>query len=102
MILARVGRAWYTEFTKDMQTEALMRCSCKRCGTYMIQQEQGTESRCICPQCFFTCTACVAPSGGQPLSPIGLRQAYLARQQTPAVEEADPFHGPAGPEEFID
>lgn len=80
-----------------------MRCSCKLCGTYMVQQEQGTESRCICPECFYTCSACVSPEGGQPLSPEGLRSLYLSRRQ-PAEDEgySDPFHGPMGPEEYVD
>ena len=36
-----------------------MRCSCQICGEYMIQDERGLESRCICPNCFHTCAACM-------------------------------------------
>ena len=39
-----------------------MRCSCKVCGTYMVQREQGVESGCVCPECFYTCSACVTPA----------------------------------------
>jgi len=36
-----------------------MRCSCERCGTYMVQRERGTDSACVCPACFFECRACM-------------------------------------------
>lgn len=57
-----------------------MRCSCQRCGTYMVQDEKGVQSRCICPECFFTCSACVAESGGQPLDLDSLRMLALLRE----------------------
>lgn len=57
-----------------------MRCSCQRCGTYMVQDEKGVQSRCICPQCFFTCSACVSASGGQPLDLDSLRMLALLRE----------------------
>lgn len=41
-----------------------MRCSCPQCGTYMVQQERGAVSRCVCPSCLFDCTACMG-SGQQ-------------------------------------
>ncbi len=40
-----------------------MRCSCRVCGTYMVQDEKGIHSRCICPQCFATCSACMGTIG---------------------------------------
>lgn len=36
-----------------------MRCSCQVCGEYMVQDEKGLNSRCICPNCFETCSACM-------------------------------------------
>lgn len=36
-----------------------MRCSCQVCGEYMVQDEKGVLSRCICPVCFNTCSACM-------------------------------------------
>ena len=36
-----------------------MRCSCQNCGEYMVQDEKGLDSRCICPVCFATCSACM-------------------------------------------
>ncbi len=36
-----------------------MRCGCPQCGTYMVQQEHGLSSGCICPSCLFTCHACM-------------------------------------------
>ena len=57
-----------------------MRCSCQRCGTYMVQDEKGIESRCICPVCFFVCSACVGTEGGQPLDLDSLRMLALLRE----------------------
>ena len=105
MFLVLGKRVWYTEFTKDMQMEAKgMRCSCRVCGTYMVQREQGVESGCVCPQCFATCTACVTPEGGKPLSPGELRQVFLSRKFLADQEDgyADPFHGPMKLEEYED
>ncbi len=81
-----------------------MRCSCKVCGTYMVQREQGVESGCVCPACFYTCSACVTPEGGQPLSADQLRSVLLSRQYLDRAEEgySDPFHGPLRPEEYED
>ena len=36
-----------------------MRCSCQKCGEYMVQREQGVESMCVGPNCFNTCSACM-------------------------------------------
>lgn len=57
-----------------------MRCSCKRCGTYMVQEERGLESRCICPECFNTCHACMGGTEGGPLSGEELILAAKARE----------------------
>ncbi len=53
-----------------------MRCSCRVCGTYMVQDEKGLSSRCICPQCFATCSACMGTIG-EPLDLDSLR--FVAR-----------------------
>lgn len=55
-----------------------MRCSCQRCGAYMVQDEKGESSRCVCPECFLTCSACMG-TGGQPLSPDALRDVLMQR-----------------------
>lgn len=47
--------------------DELMRCSCQVCGEYMVQDEKGVNSRCICPICFETCNACMGTEQ-QPLS----------------------------------
>ena len=81
-----------------------MRCSCKVCGTYMVQREQGVESGCVCPECFYTCSACISPEGGQPLSADQLRSVLMSRQFLDREEEgySDPFHSPMKPEEYED
>lgn len=58
-----------------------MRCSCQNCGIYMVQDERGLESRCICPNCFATCAACMGteqtPVDGDRLEQISqLRERY--------------------------
>ncbi len=35
-----------------------MRCSCRDCGTYMIQADDLTLG-CVCPSCGARCTACL-------------------------------------------
>ena len=65
-----------------------MRCSCQRCGTYMVQDEKGESSRCICPECFLVCTACMG-TGGQPLSPDALRDVLFARACADSERGAD-------------
>ena len=35
-----------------------MRCSCRECGTYMIQAESDLLG-CVCPDCGYRCTDCL-------------------------------------------
>ena len=56
-----------------------MRCSCRVCGTYMVQDEKGLLSRCICPQCFATCSACMGTIG-EPMSIEDLKVIALLRE----------------------
>ena len=35
-----------------------MRCSCKECGTYMIQAESD-HLGCVCPDCGYRCNDCL-------------------------------------------
>ena len=66
-----------------------MRCSCQRCGTYMVQQEHGLESRCICPQCFATCSACMGTEQ-QPEHREGLALIqYLRERYDRSLEETE-------------
>ncbi len=36
-----------------------MRCSCRKCGTYMVQEEYGLRSGCKCPACGEMCHDCM-------------------------------------------
>lgn len=51
-----------------------MRCTCQSCGEYMVQDEKGLFSRCICPNCFQTCSAC-----------LGTQQKPLSREALSAL-----------------
>ena len=35
-----------------------MRCSCKECGTYMVQAESD-HLGCVCPDCGYRCNDCL-------------------------------------------
>ena len=73
----------------DRKGEQDMRCSCQRCGTYMVQEERGLESRCICPQCFATCSACMG-TAQKPEQREGLELiAYLRQRYDMQLEEGD-------------
>ena len=63
-----------------------MRCSCQVCGEYMVQDEKGLESRCICPVCFATCSACMG-TVQSPLDRDGLRAMLDQRQRMDARTE---------------
>lgn len=73
-----------------------MRCSCRVCGTYMVQDEKGLDSRCICPQCFSTCSACMG-TAGEPLDLESLR--IVAMMREPAEEVNDPYMDDYGHED---
>ena len=63
-----------------------MRCTCQNCGAYMVQDEKGLESRCICPECFTTCSACMG-TPQQPASPEELRALMRERERYDAERE---------------
>ncbi len=50
-----------------------MRCSCRVCGTYMIQTERGLDSGCKCPDCGFECRDCMG-SAQPPMNTDELRK----------------------------
>lgn len=52
-----------------------MRCSCKACGTYMVQRERGLESGCRCPACGNACRDCMGSVSG-PLRVEALQARY--------------------------
>lgn len=56
-----------------------MRCSCIKCGAYMVQKEKGTQSCCVCPECFMTCSACMG-TGNMPLEIEDLKFAAMMRE----------------------
>lgn len=55
-----------------------MRCSCRVCGTYMVQVEHGLESGCRCPDCGFGCGDCMG-SDQPPMSVMQLRAQAMLR-----------------------
>lgn len=60
-----------------------MRCSCQKCGTYMIQSEEGLKSGCRCPDCGHMCRDCMGSAQG-PMTPEELREAFLC--MLPSIE----------------
>lgn len=67
-----------------------MRCSCKACGTYMIQSEKGLLSGCKCPECGNACRDCMG-SVEVPLTPEQLRERFTgANFQAATAQPLDP------------
>lgn len=62
-----------------------MRCSCRVCGTYMVQVEHGLMSGCKCPDCGAMCRDCMG-SEQPPLSIEGLRAQMALRMRTETEE----------------
>ena len=60
-----------------------MRCSCQICGEYMVQDEKGLNSRCICPNCFATCSACM----GTPQKPLDREALQRTMEERERLDE---------------
>ena len=56
-----------------------VRCSCPTCGAYMVQDEKGLYSRCICPECFAVCSACMGTQQA-PMDPDQLKFMLVQRE----------------------
>ena len=65
-----------------------MCCTCQNCGEYMVQDEKGLSSRCICPQCFTTCSACMG-TGQAPMTSEQLRSVALEREAYDQTHDLD-------------
>ncbi|HWQ58273.1 MAG TPA: hypothetical protein VN540_04565 [Clostridia bacterium] len=63
-----------------------MRCSCKVCGTYMVQVEHGLKSGCVCPDCGYACRDCMG-SDQPPMSADELRRRADALARESGREE---------------
>ncbi|MDO4568644.1 MAG: hypothetical protein Q4B99_06785 [Clostridia bacterium] len=62
-----------------------MRCSCKKCGTYMVQEERGLGGCCVCPECANRCRDCVS-ADEKPASPEALKALYASMLAMPCPE----------------
>ena len=47
----------------------------------MVQDEKGLESKCVCPQCFSSCSACMG-TAGEPLDLESLRVIAILRDSS--------------------
>ena len=72
-----------------------MRCSCKACGTYMVQTERGLFSGCQCPECGNICRDCMR-SVDSPLTPDQLRERFSSMKLDAVTAE------PADPPEWVE
>ena len=72
-----------------------MRCSCKACGTYMVQTERGLFSGCQCPECGNICRDCMG-SVDSPLTPDQLRERFSSMKLDAVTAE------PADPPEWVE
>lgn len=54
----------------------------------MVQDEKGLGSRCVCPECFAVCNACMG-TRQTPATPDGLRDMLLQRERYDVEHEND-------------
>jgi hypothetical protein len=54
----------------------------------MVQDEKGLGSRCVCPECFAVCNACMG-TRQKPTTPDGLREMLLQRERYDVEHEND-------------
>ncbi len=54
----------------------------------MVQDEKGLGSRCICPECLATCSACIG-TRQRPVEPDQLKSMLLQRERYDAEHELD-------------
>ncbi len=61
----------------------------------MVQQERGLDCRCICPNCFFTCAACMGtpqqPLTKEDLTHLLSQRARLDAEREESAETDDSF-----------
>ncbi|MBQ2662501.1 MAG: hypothetical protein IJF80_07610 [Clostridia bacterium] len=72
-----------------------MRCSCKRCGTYMVQAERGLNSGCCCPECFEFCSDCMG-SRETPVSKDSLAGYMLINRSQDNSDEINDYYDDYG------
>lgn len=63
-----------------------MRCGCPQCGIYMVQREHGLSSGCVCPNCSFSCDACMGTEQ-PPLDVEALRDRIEHLRQEERLQE---------------
>ena len=51
-----IGEKWV--YTTACGGDSMV-CGCQSCGTLMIQDEKGEDSKCICPHCGQSCVVCL-------------------------------------------
>ncbi len=83
-----------------------MRCSCKNCGTYMIQADDLTLG-CRCTECGERCTACLGTNtvvSREDLKKLEFQPRFMINPFEPAEEdcEYDRFSGYDGFEDYSD
>ena len=54
----RRAAGWLQGFRIRKEVRDAMRCSCKECGTYMVQCESDHQG-CVCPECGYRCADCL-------------------------------------------
>lgn len=58
-----------------------MRCSCMKCGVYMIQSDDS-HLGCVCPECGNRCVACLGTDS------VMSRDAIMSIRNDPIMESA--------------
>ena len=72
-----------------------MRCSCKECGTYMVQAD-SEKIGCVCPDCGYRCNDCLGTN--TVVSREALRNLAFDRRFSPETMIEHFIHGSEGSE----
>ena len=86
-----------------------MRCSCKECGTYMIQAESDYLG-CVCPECGYRCKACLGTNsvvGREALKNLAnnetlMRDIFTSFDEPDEGPEVDPSPDKWGEDQWAD
>lgn len=73
-----------------------MQCGCPVCGAWMGQVMKGLDSRCVCPQCGYFCSACMGTDSVQPKGHYTMPESFAQLVEESEALSAPGVHLPEG------